>query len=39
MLFFGTSTSRRSREMKMNVSLPEELASFVKDKVASGRYG
>jgi len=25
--------------MNMNVSLPEELASFVKDKVASGRYG
>ena len=25
--------------MNMNVSLPEELANFVKDKVASGRYG
>jgi antitoxin ParD1/3/4 len=25
--------------MNMNVSLPEELANFVKDKVSSGRYG
>ena len=25
--------------MNMNVSLPEELANFVKDKVATGRYG
>ena len=25
--------------MNMNVSLPEELANFVKDKVAGGRYG
>lgn len=25
--------------MNMNVSLPEELAKFVKDKVATGRYG
>lgn len=26
-------------DMNMNVSLPEELAKFVKDKVATGRYG
>jgi antitoxin ParD1/3/4 len=25
--------------MNMNVSLPEELANFVKDKVSTGRYG
>lgn len=25
--------------MNMNVSLPEELAKFVKDKVSTGRYG
>ena len=25
--------------MNMNVSLPEELANFVKDKVLTGRYG
>src|SRR5271156_4390341 len=25
--------------MNMNVSLPEELANFVKDKVSRGRYG
>jgi antitoxin ParD1/3/4 len=25
--------------MNMNVSLPEELMDFVKDKVSSGRYG
>jgi len=25
--------------MNINVSLPEELANFVKDKVATGRYG
>ncbi len=25
--------------MNMNVSLPEELANFVKGKVATGRYG
>ena len=25
--------------MNMNVSLPEELANFVKQKVATGRYG
>jgi antitoxin ParD1/3/4 len=25
--------------MNMNISLPEELASYVKDKVATGRYG
>jgi len=25
--------------MNMNISLPEELANFVKDKVSTGRYG
>jgi antitoxin ParD1/3/4 len=25
--------------MNMNVSLPDELANFVRDKVATGRYG
>ena len=25
--------------MNMNVSLPEELANFVRDKVSTGRYG
>ena len=25
--------------MNMNVSLPDELANFVKDKVSTGRYG
>ena len=25
--------------MNMNISLPEELANFVKDKVPTGRYG
>ncbi len=25
--------------MNMNVSLPDELAKFVKDKVSTGRYG
>ena len=25
--------------MNMNVSLPEELAKFVRDKVSTGRYG
>jgi Arc/MetJ-type ribon-helix-helix transcriptional regulator len=25
--------------MNMNLSLPEELANFVKDKVSIGRYG
>lgn len=25
--------------MNVNVSLPEELANFVKDKVSTGRYG
>ena len=25
--------------MNMNVSLPEELAKYVKDKVSTGRYG
>ena len=25
--------------MNMNVSLPEELANYVRDKVSSGRYG
>jgi antitoxin ParD1/3/4 len=29
----------RRRGVNMNVSLPEELANFVKDKVSSGRYG
>ena len=28
-----------SRDTNMNVSLPEELANFVKDKVSTGRYG
>jgi antitoxin ParD1/3/4 len=28
-----------SYHMNMNVSLPEELANFVKDKVSTGRYG
>jgi antitoxin ParD1/3/4 len=25
--------------MNMNISLPEELANFIKDKVSTGRYG
>ena len=25
--------------MNMNISLPEELANFVRDKVSTGRYG
>jgi antitoxin ParD1/3/4 len=29
----------RGDDMNMNVSLPEELAKFIKDKVATGRYG
>ena len=29
----------RPRDTNMNVSLPEELANFVKDKVSTGRYG
>ena len=28
----------KGRGVNMNVSLPEELANFVKDKVSTGRY-
>jgi antitoxin ParD1/3/4 len=31
--------SMSPRDMNMNVSLPEEQANFVKDKVSTGRYG
>ena len=31
--------SMSPRDTNMNVSLPEELANFVKDKVSTGRYG
>src|SRR5579863_10292496 len=27
------------RDMNMNISIPKELANFVKEKVATGRYG
>jgi antitoxin ParD1/3/4 len=37
MLVIGLKPRRRG--VNMNVSLPEELANFVKDKVSSGRYG
>jgi len=41
MLYSGIprKLSLKAREMNMNVSLPEELANFVKDKVSTGRYG
>ena len=29
----------KGRHVNMNVSLPEELANFVKDRVSTGRYG
>src|SRR5208283_2304877 len=31
--------SMSPRDTDMNVSLPEELANFVKDKASTGRYG
>ncbi len=31
--------STSPRDTNMNVSLPEELANIVKDKVSTGRYG
>jgi antitoxin ParD1/3/4 len=40
MLYLGiTATMSQRSAMNMNVSLPEELAKFVKDKVSTGRYG
>src|SRR5271157_3561118 len=41
LLYLGTprKPSLEASDVNMNVSLPEELANFVKDKVSSGRYG
>ena len=41
LLYLGTTRkpSLEASDVNMNVSLPEELANFVKDKVSTGRYG
>src|SRR5271166_6510758 len=41
LLYLGTprKPSLEASDVNMNVSLPEELANFVKDKVSTGRYG
>ncbi|WP_342395032.1 type II toxin-antitoxin system ParD family antitoxin [Rhodoblastus sphagnicola] len=38
-IFSHDKTQAGGRAMNMNVSLPDELANFVKDKVSTGRYG
>jgi antitoxin ParD1/3/4 len=41
LLYLGAprKPSLEASDVNMNVSLPEELANFVKDKVSTGRYG